>query len=97
MVYVEFGARYYAPAQLIASQDVVADEFIRTTANPAQGKGGTAFGDSGGPNLLGGTDTILAVTSWGMNYNCAGVSYAARVDTADVLNWIYDEFGGYLE
>jgi len=94
--WVEFGARYYAPAQLVKSNHVFSDEFIKLTANPAQGKGGTAFGDSGGPNLLGGTDTILAVTSWGTNYQCAGVSYAQRVDTADVLDWIYGEFGGYL-
>lgn len=94
--WIEFGARYYAPAQLVKSNHVFSDEFIKLTANPAQGKGGTAFGDSGGPNLLGGTDTILAVTSWGTNYQCAGVSYAQRVDTADVLDWIYGEFGGYL-
>jgi len=86
--YIEFGARYYAPAQLVKSNHVFSDEFIKLTANPAQGKGGTAFGDSGGPNLLGGTDIILAVTSWGTNYQCAGVSYAQRVDTADILAWI---------
>ena len=80
--------RLFAPAQLMASNDVVADEFMRLTANPAQGKGGTAFGDSGGPNLVGGTNIILGVTSWGTNVNCAGVSYAARVDTADVLEFI---------
>ena len=88
--YIEFGARYYAPAQLIESEYEFSDEFIKLTANPAQEKGGTAFGDSGGPNLLGGTDTILAVTSWGTNYNCAGVSYAQRVDTADILEWIQE-------
>jgi hypothetical protein len=88
--------RMFAPAKLIASEDVVADEFIRLTANPAQEKGGTAFGDSGGPNLLGGTNIILGVTSWGTNVNCAGVSYASRVDTADVLEWIYGEFGHLL-
>lgn len=86
--WVEFGARYYAPVQLIGSNHEFSDDFIKLTANPAQGKGGTAFGDSGGPNLLGGTDTILAVTSWGTNYQCAGVSYAQRVDTADILEWI---------
>jgi secreted trypsin-like serine protease len=80
--------RHFAPAQLIADKHVMNDGFIKLTANPAQGKGGTAFGDSGGPNLLGGSNTILGVTSWGTNDNCAGVSYAQRVDTADVLAWI---------
>jgi len=80
--------RYFAPAMLIKSKHVINDEFIRLTANPAQGKGGTAFGDSGGPNLLGDTDTILGITSWGTNGNCAGVSYAQRVDTADVLEFV---------
>jgi hypothetical protein len=94
--YVEFGARYYAPAQLVKSKHEFSDEFLKLTANPAQGKGGTAYGDSGGPNLLGGTNIILAVTSWGTNYQCAGVSYAQRVDTAIVLDWIYGEFSGYL-
>jgi secreted trypsin-like serine protease len=95
--YVVDGARYYAPAQLIKSNHEFSEEFMKLTANPAQGKGGTCFGDSGGPNLLGGTDIILGVTSWGTNYPCAGVSYVARVDTADVLNWITGEFGDLLE
>ncbi|MFX0203394.1 MAG: trypsin-like serine protease [Candidatus Hodarchaeota archaeon] len=80
--------RYYAPAKIIDNNDVLADDFIKTTANPAQGKGGTAFGDSGGPVLLGGTDIIVGLTSWGWNYNCAGISYAARIDTPTALEWI---------
>ena len=80
--------RMYAPAQLITSKHKWGDEFIRTTSNPAQGKGGTGFGDSGGPILEGGTDTIIGLTSWGTNYPCKGVSYSSRVDTFDVLEWI---------
>jgi hypothetical protein len=86
--WVFYGARYYAPSQLIASNHKISDEFIKTTANPAQGKGGTTFGDSGGPVLLGGTNVILGLTSFGNNYNMAGLGYAARVDTADVLEWV---------
>ena len=59
--------RLYAPADLLSTQSVISDEFITCSANPAQGKGSTAFGDSGGPALLGGTDTVLAVTSFGSN------------------------------
>jgi hypothetical protein len=86
--WIFYEARYYAPSKLIASKHAQSDEFIKITANPAQGKGGTSFGDSGGPVFLGGTNVILGLTSYGTNYNSAGVGYAARVDTADVLEWV---------
>jgi hypothetical protein len=86
--WIFYGARYYAPSQLIASEHVHSGEFIKITANPAQGKGGTTFGDSGGPVLLGGTNVILGLTSYCTNYNSTGVGYAARVDIADVLEWV---------
>ena len=44
--------RYFAPSQLIQSNNVESAGFIKLTANPAQGKGGICFGDSGGPDLL---------------------------------------------
>ena len=80
--------RHFAPADLVADRNVMSGGWIKLTANPAMGKGGTAFGDSGGPNLISGENTIVGVTSWGTNDPCAGVSYAQRVDTADVLAWI---------
>ena len=86
--YIDFGYRYYAQAQLIASKHVMSDEFMRLTANPGQGKGGICFGDSGSPILLAGTNTVLGVCSWGTNGNCAGVSYEQRIDTLDILDWI---------
>ena len=53
---------------------------------------GTCFGDSGGPDLLGESDTVLAVNSYVTNYNCAGVGYSSRVDIPEVLDWIYSFF-----
>jgi len=80
--------RYFAPTKLVASKHVHRDEYIKLTANPAQGKGGLCFGDSGGPDLLGDTDTILAVNSYVTNGNCAGVTYSNRIDTPYALEFI---------
>lgn len=80
--------RYYAPSMLVASNDLISSGFIKLTANPAQGKGGTCFGDSGGADFLGGTNAILAVNSFVTNGNCAGVTYSQRIDIPEILVWI---------
>ncbi len=82
--------RYYALSLLIASEHEISDEYIKLTANPGQGKGGICFGDSGGPDLLelGGFATILAINSFATSYNCTGITYSNRIDTADVLEFI---------
>ena len=49
---------------------------------------GTCFGDSGGPQFLTGTNVVAAVTSFGINGNCAGTGGGYRVDTADDLDWL---------
>ena len=52
--------------------------------------GGTCFGDSGGPMFLqvGDGTTVAAVTSFGLNGNCAGVGGGFRIDQPDVLAWL---------
>jgi len=50
--------------------------------------GGTCFGDSGGPNYLGSSSTIAAVTSFGINGNCAGTGGVFRLDKKDVLDFV---------
>jgi len=84
--------RLFAPSQIISGKFVHGDEFIKLTLNPGQGKGGTCFGDSGGPDLLADTNTIIGVNSYVTNYNCAGVGYSSRVDIEEVLDWIDDFF-----
>lgn len=50
--------------------------------------GGTCFGDSGGPNFLGTSNVVAAVTSFGINGNCAGTGGVYRIDRADDLDWL---------
>jgi hypothetical protein len=80
--------RMYAPSELISGRFVHSAEYMRLALNPGGGSGGTCFGDSGGPDLLKGTSTVLAVNSYVTNVNCSGVGYSARVDIPEVLTWI---------
>ena len=50
--------------------------------------GGTCFGDSGGPNFLGGSNVVAGVTSFGINTNCAGTGGVFRMDRQDVLDFV---------
>ena len=80
--------RMYAPSQMVSGNFVHSAEYMRLSLNPGGGTGGTCFGDSGGPDLLGGTNTVLAVNSYVTNINCSGVGYSARIDIPEVLEWI---------
>src|SRR5262249_36944653 len=53
--------RFFAPTTLIASNDRISKEFVKLHSN----KGGVCFGDSGGPDLLSGSNVVLAVNSFG--------------------------------
>jgi hypothetical protein len=50
--------------------------------------GGTCFGDSGGPNFLGESNVVAAVTSFGINGNCAGTGGVFRMDRQNVLDFV---------
>ena len=80
--------REYAPTEFVSGTFSWSSEFVRLTANGAQGKGGLCFGDSGGPDLVAGTRTAIAVNSYVTSSNCTGVTYSQRIDLPVVLNWI---------
>lgn len=67
---------------------------IKVSAN--NHTGGTCFGDSGGPQFYRETTIIGAVTSFGVNGNCAGSGGGYRLDQQDDLDWLHNTFGAYI-
>jgi len=59
---------------------------VETTNNKKDG--GTCFGDSGAPLLLEGTDTVVALNSFGRNAACKGFDFSYRVDTTHAQSWL---------
>ena len=87
-VWAGLRVRLFAPTELVSGEFTHSDQFMKIALNPGGDSGGTCFGDSGGPDLLQGTNTVLAVNSYVTNSNCTGVGYSYRVDTPEVLAWI---------
>ena len=93
---VSFRERLMARAELVNLRSANTAGFnLQTTANPGGGKGGTCFGDSGGPVFYGdfSSNLIVGVTSFGFGFNrdvCAGVDFAFRTDQQAVIDWILD-------
>jgi hypothetical protein len=95
---VSFRERLMAETKLVNLNSVLNAGFnLQTSAAPARGRGGTCFGDSGGPVFYGGFESniIVGVTSFGLNANCRGVDFAFRTDTEAVINWILEIVARY--
>ena len=54
---------------------------------------GICFGDSGGPTLLGDTDTVVGVNSQVNNGRCNGGALAYRLDTPESLDFLAPYLG----
>jgi hypothetical protein len=86
---VSFRERLMATSVLINTNNTpTGGTNLQLSTNPGNGKGGTCFGDSGGPILYDTTDIIVGVNSFVLNGQCAGVSFAYRTDQQAVLTWI---------
>ena len=84
-----YRSRLMANTWIIGTGGVANGLNVQLSSAPGRGGGGTCFGDSGGPTLLYGTDTIVAVTSFGMSRNvCGGTEFDFRVDTVAVQEWM---------
>lgn len=84
--------RFKATAQLVSLKSALGVpegiSVLFSNNNGGPHRGGTCFGDSGGPVFVQGTRTIVAVTSYGRSPNCTGVDGAYRVDQSDDLTWL---------
>lgn len=82
-------ARYKAQARLIEinSNSTGPGSSAKFTNNPGRGRGGTCFGDSGGPIFHQDTLIVGAVVSFGIT-PCIGVDYQFRIDTPAALDFI---------
>jgi hypothetical protein len=80
--------RYQATSQLVNLRSALTDGYnLQTTNNPGIG-GGNCFGDSGGPVLLGDSNVVVAVDSFGLNSNCKGVDFNYRTDIKNAQEFI---------
>ena len=78
-------SRNFASARVTTLRSANARGFnIQLTGSSAR----VCFGDSGGPVLLGNTDTVVGITSFVRNDLCAGTAFAYRTDTASTLAFL---------
>lgn len=87
---VSFRERLMALSQLVNLRSGLNAGFNLQTVGNGTGQGGTCNGDSGGPVFYGGyeSNTIVGVTSFGLNNLCRGTDFAFRTDQSAVIEWI---------
>jgi V8-like Glu-specific endopeptidase len=61
--------------------------WLRISMNASTGNGGTCYGDSGGPNFLGDTSIIAAITITG-DAVCRSTNVVYRLDTASARDFL---------
>ena len=84
------GHRYlYDDRRMVATGELNAinKTWLRISGNPSTGNGGTCYGDSGGPNFLGTTDIVAAITITG-DAVCRSTNVVYRLDTESARTFL---------
>lgn len=82
---------HYADDRYVAtgSLNAVNPTWLRISMNPATGNGGTCYGDSGGPNFLGDTNSnLLAATTITGDAMCRATNVVYRLDTDSARSFL---------
>lgn len=88
---MDVASRYKSTSRVVEVNGNIAEAGnLHTSNNPSSvgGRGGTCFGDSGGPVLVNNTNEVIAVVSFGFSNACHGADYSWRVDTDDSYEFI---------
>ena len=83
--------RYKSTSRIVEVNGNIADGGnVHTLNNPSAigGRGGSCFGDSGGPLFVNDTNEVVAVVSFGNSLTCHGADYSWRVDTQPSYDFI---------
>ena len=86
------GHRYlYDDRRMVAigQLNAINKTWLRISMNASTGDGGTCYGDSGGPNFLGGTEIIAAITITG-DAVCRATNVVYRLDTDSARAFLGD-------
>ena len=87
----EIESRYKSTSRIVqVNGNISAGGNVHTLNNPSAvgGRGGSCFGDSGGPLFVNNTNQVLAVVSFGFSATCHGADYSWRVDTQNSYDFI---------
>lgn len=93
---MDIETRYKSTSRIVEINGSIASGGnLHTLNNPSAvgGKGGSCFGDSGGPVLVNNTNLVIAVVSFGNNPTCHGADYSWRVDTQPSYDFILPFLG----
>ncbi|NJC72429.1 trypsin-like serine protease [Planosporangium thailandense] len=75
--------------QASGSFNALTGTWLRLSQNPATGDGGTCYGDSGGPDFLGGRDSdLLVATTITGDTACRATNVDYRLDTASARQFL---------
>lgn len=73
--------------QAVGTLNATTQAWLRVSMNPSTGNGGTCYGDSGGPNFLGTSTTLAAITITG-DFTCRATNVTYRLDTSSARDFL---------